>query len=168
MIRTLADRKDKNQGNFDDFKSIGEFLPIFFIAVPCSISTMIRMTEFEKRRNSGTACRATAIDQDLFRRKRPMHSSQVMNIQRLHGDGSSRRFFRIGLKGKSLCLAVAPATAEGNDLAEAESGGNDRSAPSRQGVFRFPAIYGWQEESGLILFEDLGDTRLHDLARSGS
>jgi N-acetylmuramate 1-kinase len=92
--------------------------------------------------------------------------SRIADIQCLHGDGSSRRFFRIGLKGKSLCLAVAPATTEANDLAEAGAAGMIGQHLQKRSV-PVPSIYGWEEESGLILFEDLGDTRLHDMAKQG-
>jgi N-acetylmuramate 1-kinase len=127
---------------------------------------MIRMTEL-KREEIPEQLAGLLYKSGLISQKETDAFLQVMNIQRLHGDGSSRRFFRVDLKGKSLCLAVAPATAEGNDIAEARAAAmiglhlRDRGVP-------VPAIHGWQEESGLILFEDLGDTRLHDLAGQGS
>jgi N-acetylmuramate 1-kinase len=165
MIRTLADRKDKNQGNFDDFKPIGELL-LFFIAVPSCPSTMICMTNPKKEeipvQLAGLMQRSGIISQkeaDTF--------FHVADIQCLHGDGSCRRFFRIGIKGKNLCLAVAPATIEGNDLAEARATGMIGLHLQKRGV-PVPSIYGWEEESGLVLFEDLGDARLHDLASRDS
>ena len=91
----------------------------------------------------------------------------LVDVRRIQSDGSCRRFFRIGMKGKELCLAVVPATAEGPDLNEARSAGFIGLHLLAGGV-PLPAIYGWDRDSGLILFEDLGDTRLHDLLPQAS
>jgi N-acetylmuramate 1-kinase len=88
--------------------------------------------------------------------------SQVVDIRQVHSDGSCRRFFRIGMNGKSLCLAVAPAAADGNDLLESRAAGSIGQHLLQRGV-PVPEIYGWDQRSGLILFEDLGDMRLYDL-----
>lgn len=84
----------------------------------------------------------------------------------LKGDGSSRLFLRIHHLGRSVCILVIPAGEEKNDLAEARSAwliGNhlrDNNVP-------VPELYGWDAGSGLLLFEDLGDTRLHDIVGEG-
>jgi N-acetylmuramate 1-kinase len=80
----------------------------------------------------------------------------------LLSDGSSRRFFRIRLSGRNLCLAVAPGMTGGDDLAEARSASLIGRHLARRGL-PVPEVLGWDEKSGLILFEDLGDLRLHDL-----
>jgi N-acetylmuramate 1-kinase len=164
VIRTLADRKDKNQGNFDNIETIREFKP-FFIAVPCILSTMISMTNLMGEEVPEQLAELM-YESGLISQKEAAAFSRVMDIRQLHGDGSCRRFFRIGLKGRDLCLAVAPAMAEGSDLAEARAAGMIGLHLRGRGV-PVPSIYGWQQQSGLILFEDLGDTRLHDLARQG-
>ncbi len=87
--------------------------------------------------------------------------SRLGEVRRIQSDGSCRRFFRIGMEGKELCLAVAPATADGKDLLEARAAGTIGLHLLAGGV-PVPAIYGWDRECGLILFEDLGDIRLHD------
>ncbi len=84
-----------------------------------------------------------------------------LHITTLAGDGSSRRFWRIGHADKSLCLAVAPPSADTKDLAEAGSARLIGLHLLKQGV-RVPAQYGWDEETGILLFEDLGDCKLHD------
>jgi len=89
---------------------------------------------------------------------------QTGDIRQIHSDGSCRLFFRIGMNGKSLCLAVVPAVADGNDLLEAKAAESIGRHLLRKGV-PVPDIYGWDQKSGLILFEDLGDTRLHDLTK---
>ena len=86
----------------------------------------------------------------------------AVDIQPIQSDGSCRRFLRISLHGRVLCLAVAPATAGGNDLREASAAGAIGMHLCRWKI-PVPAIYGWHRQSGLILFEDLGDTRLYDL-----
>ena len=83
------------------------------------------------------------------------------HITTLAGDGSSRKFWRIGHADKSLCLAVAPPSADTKDLAEAGSARFIGLHLLKQGV-RVPAQYGWDEETGILLFEDLGDCKLHD------
>jgi aminoglycoside/choline kinase family phosphotransferase len=84
-------------------------------------------------------------------------------IQRLAGDGSSRRFWRVGRRdGGSICLAVAPAGRTEQDMLEARAARLVGTHLHEHGV-RVPAQYGWDKEAGLLLFEDLGDVKLHDL-----
>lgn len=85
-----------------------------------------------------------------------------LTVEGLNADGSSRRFFRISLDQRPLCLAVFPATAGGRDLAEAHAAWRIGRHLVAKGV-PVPALYGQDEKSGAILFEDLGDVRLHDL-----
>ncbi|MDD3816159.1 MAG: phosphotransferase [Desulfocapsaceae bacterium] len=84
-------------------------------------------------------------------------------VQRLAGDGSSRKFWRVWRKdGEKLCLAVAPAGNTELDMSEARSARLIGVHLHDRGV-RVPTQYGWDEEQGLLLFEDLGDVKLHDL-----
>ncbi|MBU1985596.1 MAG: phosphotransferase, partial [Proteobacteria bacterium] len=84
-------------------------------------------------------------------------------VQRLAGDGSSRKFWRVGRKdGEKICLAVAPAGRTEQDMQEAGSSRLIGVHLHERGV-RVPAQYGWDAEAGLLLFEDLGDVKLHDL-----
>ena len=79
----------------------------------------------------------------------------------LSPDGSTRRFFRI-FNGKTpICLAVFPGSDTANEIAEANSVYKIGSHLSAKGV-AVPEIYGRDKESGLVLFEDLGDVRIHD------
>jgi N-acetylmuramate 1-kinase len=125
---------------------------------------MIRMTN-PNREEIPEQLAELMYDSGLISQKEANAFFQVMDIRRLHGDGSCRRFFRLSLNGKSLCLVVAPATTEGNDIREARAAGMIGLHLQGRGV-PVPSIYGWQQESGLILFEDLGDIRLHDLVAS--
>ncbi len=83
-------------------------------------------------------------------------------FSRLAGDGSSREFYRISLKGRPLCLAVAPGPTSDNKTLEARSTKIIGCHLYDIGV-PVPMQYSYNEEHGIILFEDLGDTKLHDL-----
>ncbi len=86
--------------------------------------------------------------------------------QKLCGDGSNRRFVRIFHGGQTVCVLVVPAGKEPDDLGEAESVwhiGNhlhDCDVP-------VPKIYGWDDQTGMVLFEDLGDMRLYEYIACG-
>ncbi|MCF8055731.1 MAG: phosphotransferase [Desulfocapsa sp.] len=84
-----------------------------------------------------------------------------LKITPLMGDGSSRKFWRILLNGQGLCLAVAPPSISADGLKEARAARAIGLHLIQQGV-RVPEQYGWDEESGILLFEDLGDCKLHD------
>jgi N-acetylmuramate 1-kinase len=130
------------------------------------LSTMIHMTN-PQREHIPEQLAGCMYESGLISQEEADSFVLLADIRQLHGDGSCRRFFRIGLHGKSLCLAVTPAVADGNDLLEAQAARSIGLHLHRQGV-PVPAIYGWEQGSGLILFEDLGDTRLHDLAERAS
>lgn len=85
-----------------------------------------------------------------------------IQVSALTGDGSSRRFWRIGCGNKSLCLAVAPPSLEAKDMAEAKASRYIGLHLFERGV-RVPTQYAWNEEHGVLLFEDLGDSKLYGL-----
>lgn len=79
----------------------------------------------------------------------------------LSPDGSTRRFFRI-LNGQTpICLAVFPGSHTANEIAEASSVYKIGSHLHAKGA-AVPEIFGRDEKSGLVIFEDLGDVRIHD------
>jgi len=84
-----------------------------------------------------------------------------LTITTLAGDGSSRKFWRIMQGDKRICLAVAPPVIDELNLAEAKAARAIGLHLLKRGV-RVPEQYGWDEECGLLLFEDLGDIKLHD------
>ena len=88
-----------------------------------------------------------------------------LDITFLGADGSSRQFVRIQRCGRPLCLVVLPATDEPRDLAEAEAAWHIGCHLHRKGV-PVPELYGWHRQSGILLFEDLGDIRLYELVAS--
>lgn len=84
-----------------------------------------------------------------------------MIIDPISPDGSTRRFFRISRGGKSVCLAVLPGGCDEMQMNEAMSVFFIGSHLYQSGA-RVPQIYGREKGTGLVLFEDLGDVRLHD------
>lgn len=102
-------------------------------------------------------------DSGLISRREAGDPLTSLVVQRLAGDGSSRKFCRVGRKnGERLCLAVLPAGNTEQDMKEARSARMIGLHLHDCGV-RVPAQYGWDEGTGLLLFEDLGDIKLHDL-----
>ncbi|MFH2123623.1 MAG: phosphotransferase [Pseudomonadota bacterium] len=102
-------------------------------------------------------------DSGLLSRREAAAPLTSLVVQRLSGDGSSRQFWRVRRKdGEKICLAVAPAGRTELDLREAASARLIGVHLHDRGV-RVPAQYGWDAEAGLLLFEDLGDVKLHDL-----
>jgi N-acetylmuramate 1-kinase len=87
--------------------------------------------------------------------------AQGLQIEPFDGDGSSRKFWRISQEKKRLCLAVAPPSLGKRDLTEAKAARAIGLHLQQQDI-RVPEQYGWDEDSGVLLFEDLGDCKLHD------
>jgi len=82
--------------------------------------------------------------------------------ERLSGDGSERQFFRLRLHGAPFSLiAILPSSTEARDLQEAGSAFAIAEHLHRLGV-PVPHVYGFDPESGCILFEDAGDLHLSD------
>jgi aminoglycoside/choline kinase family phosphotransferase len=84
-----------------------------------------------------------------------------LTVTPLTGDGSSRKFWRIAQDDKGLCLAVAPSSTDVKDMAEARAA-RAIGLHLLQRKVPVPEQYGWSEEYGILLFEDLGDCKLHD------
>ncbi|BDD86836.1 aminoglycoside phosphotransferase family protein [Desulfofustis limnaeus] len=83
-------------------------------------------------------------------------------LQPLLGDGSARRFFRVFAGGRPLCLAALPAGGSQRELAEAASWLAIVRHLHQAGA-PVPQVLGADLSIGLLLFEDFGDCRLHDL-----
>jgi aminoglycoside/choline kinase family phosphotransferase len=85
-----------------------------------------------------------------------------VQVEPLTPDGSLRRFCRLRHEDGRSVMAVAPPAGDINGLAEAISGWNIGRHLWACEV-PVPELYGFDEQGGLLLCEDLGDTRLHDL-----
>ena len=84
----------------------------------------------------------------------------------LSGDGSDRKFFRIGLISGGSCLVVFPSTtmSEPEALAESYSAYVIGNHLEDRGV-SVPHVFAYDKGSGGILFEDLGDRLLYDIVQ---
>lgn len=83
-------------------------------------------------------------------------------VQRLQADGSSRRFFRLRMDGRPVLAVLPPVNADDKAMAEARSMALIGRHLHAKGA-AVPEIYGWDEASWLVICEDLGDQRLHDV-----
>ena len=92
-----------------------------------------------------------------------------VRVEALTSDGSLRRFFRLIRQDSATALAVAPPLGEESySLREAAAGWHIGRHLFACNV-PVPALYGFDEQSGLLVCEDLGNMRLHDLVlRHGS
>lgn len=88
----------------------------------------------------------------------------ISGVAQLAGDGSDRRFFKFR-SGSAAYLAVLPSPTHPQAHAEARAAFHIGSHLHAAGV-AVPRIFGFDPESGLILFEDLGDTLLYDLIQT--
>jgi len=88
-------------------------------------------------------------------------SPEIQVADRMAGDGSDRQFYRLAVGDLSL-LAVLPSASQSLGMAEARAANAIGQHFYRHGA-AVPKIYGFAEDCGLILCEDLGDTKLHDL-----
>lgn len=89
-----------------------------------------------------------------------------LQVVQLAGDGSPRQFFRLSSKSTGITLIlVIPAKPDNAELTESRSAwliGNhlhDCNVP-------VPKPYKWDEDTGILIFEDLGDSRLQDVAHT--
>ena len=85
-----------------------------------------------------------------------------VTISRLTPDGSLRRFCRLQHRNGSRVVVIAPPAEESIGRREAEASwkiGRHLQACSAP----VPDLYGFSGQNGLLVCEDLGDIRLHDL-----
>lgn len=90
-----------------------------------------------------------------------------LSIDPIASDGSTRRFWRFSLSHKPLCIVGAPLTTTEAELKESRAA-HYIGKHLFQKRCSVPEILGWHEESGLLIFEDLGNKRLQDVVVSGS
>lgn len=84
--------------------------------------------------------------------------------QKISSDGSTRRFWRVKNSCGPNCIVVLPGGNSDQELSESRSAWKIGSQLWRKNV-AVPEVYGWDKNSGMLLFEDLGDLRLHDLVK---
>lgn len=84
------------------------------------------------------------------------------DVVQLAGDGSPRQFFRFEVGGEKL-VAAFPAVELEQELRESRSAWFIGRHLLDKGI-ALPKIKNWDAASGALIFEDLGDTRLQDIA----
>ena len=102
------------------------------------------------------------VDKELRGAARQGGRLQDITFQWLRPDGSSRKFIRVFTGGEPVCIAVLPASPGGRDMAEFRAAVAIGDHLSNAGA-AVPRVLASDAAAGLILFEDFGDTRLHDI-----
>jgi aminoglycoside/choline kinase family phosphotransferase len=87
-----------------------------------------------------------------------------IRISPLTPDGSLRRFCRIHHEDGRTAVAIAPPPDDAVGLKEAISGWHIGRHLFAAGA-PVPELYGFEKETGLLVCEDLGEQRLHDLVQ---
>ena len=97
---------------------------------------------------------------NLFQLVKTLFHLQPVKIEKLKGDGSNRKFFRIFFNNSSLILILPQ---------EGEYGLKEAYSYYELGNFFYknhipvPKIEFWSPETGILIVEDLGNTRLFDI-----
>lgn len=86
----------------------------------------------------------------------------IEHCHKIDSDGSTRKFWRVTKNATPLCLIAAPAGTGRAELAESRSAW-EIGRHLRKNNIPVPELFGWDKKSGVLLFEDLGDLRLHDI-----
>ncbi|WP_136808467.1 aminoglycoside phosphotransferase family protein [Desulfosediminicola flagellatus] len=109
-----------------------------------------------------------ALVKTLITRRFPTEASSskstdfVTSHEKLQGDGSNRKFWRIRTVSGRDCILVAPEKNETKELCESKSVWEIGNHLYRAGV-SVPELYGFDEQAGILICEDLGNTHLHSL-----
>ncbi len=89
-----------------------------------------------------------------------------LTFTQLAGDGSPRQFYRLSSEASTdTLILVIPAKPETAELLESRSAWLIGKHLENCNV-PVPKPYSWDEDTGILLFEDLGDYRLQDIAQS--
>ncbi len=102
------------------------------------------------------------VEKALNRGLRPGRGLRDITFQMLSPDGSSRKFIRVSSGGEPLCIGVLAASSGDRDMAEFRAAVEIGNHLYEAGT-AVPRILASDAAAGLILFEDFGDTRLHDI-----
>ncbi|WP_163336879.1 aminoglycoside phosphotransferase family protein [Desulfopila sp. IMCC35008] len=90
--------------------------------------------------------------------------TEGFELVQLTGDGSNRQFYRVSHPDFS-CIAAVPPSDDKNALREAQA-----AFAIGQHLYQcstpVPEMFGYDHDTGIVLYEDLGGTHLYDLACS--
>jgi len=85
-----------------------------------------------------------------------------LSIETRASDGSTRRFWRFVVNDKPVCIVAAPLATTEAEIKESRAAYYIGNHLFNKGC-SVPEVLGWHEKSGLLVFEDLGNKRLHDV-----
>ncbi len=102
------------------------------------------------------------IDKDMLSYREAGKIVSADSCSKVDSDGSTRRFWRITKDGIPFCLIAAPAGQGRDELAESRSAW-EIGSHLWQNKVPVPELFAWDSGTGVLLFEDLGDIRLHDV-----
>jgi aminoglycoside/choline kinase family phosphotransferase len=88
--------------------------------------------------------------------------SSTLSVEIIASDGSTRRFWRFSVSNNAAFIVAAPLTTTEAELKESRAAYYIGKHLFEKGC-SVPEIFGWHEKSGLLVFEDLGNERLHDV-----
>lgn len=110
--------------------------------------------------------RKKIVEKDLIAQSRQMLGNnwqlEGVQVESLSPDGSLRRFCRMIGTDDSRVIAVAPPAGDSTGLREASSAWDIGCHLFARGI-PVPELYCFDKQNGLLVCEDLGDVRLHDL-----
>jgi len=92
-----------------------------------------------------------------------LESGATFTIETLGGDGSNRRFWRLVFENGRKAIVIAPEKHEEQCLREADAVYHIGSHLGSCGV-PVPELYGYDNDNGILLCEDLGQVHLHTFA----
>jgi len=93
--------------------------------------------------------------------------SGCLDVELIASDGSTRRFWRCKVLDRSLCVIAAPLNTSDDEKRESKSAWYIGNHLRSKGCV-VPQLLGWHEDSGMLLFEDLGDKRLHGMVATSN
>lgn len=88
-------------------------------------------------------------------------SRDNLNIEPIASDGSTRRFWRCSKDKVSICVIIAPLRCSETERKESEAAYYIGTHLLSKGC-AVPQLFDYHSGSGMLLFEDLGDERLHN------
>lgn len=102
------------------------------------------------------------FNQGCISHKELIEFTKLSRFNHISADGSQRQFFRVMVGDGFSCVGVLPNSSSAEELAESHT-----SVAIGRHLFSknvpVPEIIAADAKSGLVLFEDCGDCRLHDL-----
>ncbi len=102
------------------------------------------------------------IDQDIITSGKAdsLIGENKKTCRKIQSDGSTRRFWRIYNKDEGLIVVVAPDEINRQNLAEAAATWKIGTHLRKKNI-PVPELYARDKDTGILLFEDLGDVKFH-------